>query len=106
LASGFYGIAKVVATAIFIFFAVDYFGRIPSLFISAIGMGTLFLAVGLMLKMYPPPVALPGTAVDPPVTSQIMAGMLYIYVCFYSLGWVGANASGLSFMILKYCKCK
>jgi hypothetical protein len=57
-------------------------------------MGTLFFAVGLMLKVYPPPVAPPGAAVNLPVSSQIMAALLYIYVCFYSLGWVGVNASG------------
>ena len=84
LASGIYGIVKVVATAIFVFFLVETLGRKMSLFISAIGMGTLFFIVGAILKTHPPPKIAPP---DPPVASKAMAAMLYIYVCFYSMGW-------------------
>ncbi|PFH45615.1 hypothetical protein AMATHDRAFT_71376 [Amanita thiersii Skay4041] len=82
LASGIYGVVKVIATAIFIFFGVETLGRKLSLFISAIGMGTLFYIVGAILKTHPP-----VAAATPPPASQAMAGMLYIYVCFYSMGW-------------------
>ncbi|KAJ2925781.1 hypothetical protein H1R20_g11310, partial [Candolleomyces eurysporus] len=88
LASGVYGIIKVVATAIFIFFGVETLGRKLSLFISAIGMGSLFFIIGAILKTHPPPSTNPNVA--PPAPSpaaQAMAGMLYIYVCFYSMGW-------------------
>lgn len=54
-----------------------------SLFISAMGMGTLFFILGAILKTHPPPAA----AATPPPASQAMAAMLYIYVCFYSMGW-------------------
>lgn len=87
LASGIYGIVKVVATSLFVFFFVETLGRKASLFISALGMGTLFFIVGAIDRTHPPPVPAPGTTPNPPVASKAMAAMLYIYVCFYSMGW-------------------
>ncbi|KAF5383220.1 hypothetical protein D9615_004781 [Tricholomella constricta] len=87
LASGIYGVVKVVATAIFISFGVETLGRKLSLFISAMGMGTLFYIIGAILKTHPPPPVIDGVAPDPPPASRAMAGLLYIYVCFYSMGW-------------------
>lgn len=89
LASGVYGVVKVVATAIFIFFGVETLGRRLSLIISALGMGTLFFIIGAILKTHPPrrPTNLAEAAASPPPASQAMAAMLYIYVCFYSMGW-------------------
>lgn len=88
LASGIYGVVKVVATAIFIFWGVETLGRKLSLFISAVGMGTLFYIIGAILKTHPPPPVVNGQAPpSPPPASQAMAGMLYIYVVFYSMGW-------------------
>ncbi|KAF9033568.1 general substrate transporter [Panaeolus papilionaceus] len=84
LASGIYGIVKVVATSIFIFFGVETLGRKLSLFISAMGMGTLFFIVGAILKTHPPQVVAGG---NPPPASKAMGAMLYIYVTFYSMGW-------------------
>ncbi|EKM57341.1 uncharacterized protein PHACADRAFT_255054 [Phanerochaete carnosa HHB-10118-sp] len=86
LASGIYGIVKVVATAIFVFFLVETLGRKLSLFISAVGMGVLFFIIGALLKTFPPP-ASPPPGFSPPPASKAMAAMLYIYVCFYSMGW-------------------
>ncbi|RDX42826.1 general substrate transporter [Lentinus brumalis] len=83
LASGIYGIVKVVATALFVFFLVDSLGRKLSLFISGMGMGILFFIIGALLKTFPPP----KDAASPPPASKAMAAMLYIYVCFYSMGW-------------------
>ncbi|KAI0699622.1 general substrate transporter [Cerioporus squamosus] len=83
LASGIYGIVKVVATALFVFFLVDSLGRKFSLFISGMGMGILFFIIGALLKVFPPPKDAPS----PPPASKAMAAMLYIYVCFYSMGW-------------------
>ncbi|GLB38873.1 putative major facilitator superfamily, sugar transporter (TC 2.A.1.1) family protein [Lyophyllum shimeji] len=88
LASGIYGVVKVVATAIFIFFGVETLGRKLSLFISAMGMGTLFFIIGAVLKTHPPPPVVSGQPPPvPPPASKAMAGLLYIYVCFYSMGW-------------------
>ncbi|KAH9915633.1 general substrate transporter [Amylocystis lapponica] len=79
-----YGIVKLaVATSIFVFFLFDSLGRKASLFISAMGMAISFFIIGALLKTYPPPTQ----AANPPPASKAMAAMLYIYVCFYSLGW-------------------
>ncbi|TFK19869.1 sugar transporter [Coprinopsis marcescibilis] len=88
LASGVYGILKVVATAIFIYWGVETMGRKLSLLISALGMGSLFFIIGAILKTHPPPSTNPNVAPPSPSSAaQAMAAMLYIYVCFYSIGW-------------------
>ncbi|KAN0078033.1 General substrate transporter [Tylopilus felleus] len=88
LASGIYGIVKVIATALFVFLMVDSLGRKPSLFISALGMGVCFFIIGAILKTHPVATVAAGqTAPSPPPSSKAMAAMLYIYVCFYSMGW-------------------
>jgi len=87
LATGVYGIVKLVATSIFIFFGVDWLGRKPSFIISAYGMGVCWFIIGAILKTHPPP---PGTAnppATPPPASQASAAMIYIFVIFYSMGW-------------------
>ena len=83
LASGIYGVVKVIATIFFIFAAVESLGRRLSFFISAIGMGVLFFIIGALLKSFPPDPKNP----QPSPASKAMAAMLYLYVCFYSLGW-------------------
>ena len=83
LATGIYGVVKVIATIFFVFFAVESLGRRLSLFISAIGMGILFFIIGALLKSFPPD----PQASEPSPAGKAMAAMLYIYVCFYSLGW-------------------
>jgi len=88
LASGIYGVVKLIATSLFIFFGVETLGRKLSLFISAMGMGTLFFIIGAILKTHPPPATSANVAApNPPPASKAMAAMLYIYVCFYSMGW-------------------
>ena len=87
LASGIYGIIKVVASTIFVLFAVDSLGRKPLLLISALGMGITFFIIGAILKTHPVVVPSPGQAApSPPPSSKAMAAMLYIFVCFYSMG--------------------
>jgi hypothetical protein len=88
LASGVYGVVKVVATALFIFFGVEWIGRRWSLFISAMGMGIMFFIIGALIKTHPPPAASSTSVVNAiPPASRAMAAMLYIYVVFYSMGW-------------------
>ncbi|KIN99198.1 hypothetical protein M404DRAFT_155676 [Pisolithus tinctorius Marx 270] len=84
LASGIYGVVKVLATIFFIFFFVDSLGRKISLFISAVGMGIMFFIVGAILKTHPVDEIQAGQ--PPPPASKAMAAMLYIFVCFYSMG--------------------
>lgn len=88
LASGIYGVVKVVATALFVFFLVETLGRKRALQISGFGMGVLFFIIGSILKTHPPPKVAAGQPIPPPPeASKAMAAMLYIYVCFYSMGW-------------------
>lgn len=75
---------KVIATTIFILFFLDIWGRKPLLFVSAMGMGILFFIVGALLKIYPP-ASTPEP--NPPASGKAMAAMIYVYVCFYSMGW-------------------
>lgn len=86
LASGVYGVLKVVATAIFVFFLIERVGRKWSLFWSGMWMGIFFFIVGSILKTHPPP-ATPAADGSIPKASQAMAAMLYIYVVAYSWGW-------------------
>lgn len=52
------------------------------------GMGTLFYIVGAIQKTHPPVIPKAGEPLlAPSSASQAMAAMLYIYVCFYSMGW-------------------
>lgn len=46
-------------------------------------MGILFYIIGAVLKTHPPDIH----ATSPAPASRAMAGLLYIYVCFYSWGW-------------------
>ncbi|KAJ7717295.1 general substrate transporter [Mycena metata] len=87
LASGIYGVCKVVATTIFVLLFVDSLGRKLSLFISALGMGGFFFIIGALLKEFPPPASSAVANPHPAPASKAMAAMLYLYVCFYSMGW-------------------
>ncbi|KAG8978844.1 hypothetical protein FRB94_013114 [Tulasnella sp. JGI-2019a] len=84
LASGVYGVVKVVATAIFIFFFVEKFGRKWSLFFGALAMGVLFYIVGAVFKTHPPVVRTDGYVAP---ASRAMAGLIYLYVVAYSFSW-------------------
>ncbi|KAG8872262.1 hypothetical protein FRB97_007820 [Tulasnella sp. 331] len=84
LASGVYGVVKVVATSIFIFFFVEKFGRKWSLFYGALTMGVLFYIVGAIFKTHPPVVNTTGYVAP---ASRAMAGLIYLYCVAYSFGW-------------------
>ncbi|KAI0064835.1 general substrate transporter [Artomyces pyxidatus] len=83
LASALYGVVKLTATSIFVLYFIDSFGRKVSFFVSAVGMSTSLFILAALLKTSP------FVYVDsnPPVASKAMAIMLYLYECFYSMGW-------------------
>ncbi|KAJ3755463.1 general substrate transporter [Lentinula raphanica] len=87
LVSGIYGILKFISTAAFVAFGVETLGRRWSLFISAMGMGILFFIVGAILKTHPVSNTNTASSSSPSSAGQAMAAMLYLYVCFYSMGW-------------------
>ncbi|KAG6907708.1 hypothetical protein DXG01_007726 [Tephrocybe rancida] len=81
LASGVYGIVKVLATIVFIFLLVESLGRRLPLIISSLGMGSLFIAIGAILKAYPPVSTTPLLAPDlppPAAAATAMAMLLYL----------------------------
>ncbi|KAG6829259.1 hypothetical protein H0H92_005139 [Tricholoma furcatifolium] len=67
--------------------ASESFGRRIPLFISSIGMGTLFFAIGTILGAYPPLFAFQVDTHIPTGSAIAMAILLYVYVCAYSIGW-------------------
>lgn len=71
---------------VFVFACFDSLGRKICLLISGIGMSLMFFILGAMLKAHPT-VAHPGLVTSPAPASRAMAGIIYLFVCFYSLGW-------------------
>ncbi|EJD00168.1 sugar transporter [Fomitiporia mediterranea MF3/22] len=86
LASGVYGIVKVVSTTIFIFFFVERLGRKTYLALSSLGCGITFYVIGAILKTYPPSTAV-AVGASPSSASKAMAALLYIFDVTYSVGW-------------------
>ncbi|WWD07220.1 hypothetical protein V865_005317 [Kwoniella europaea PYCC6329] len=79
LASGIYGIVKIVATAIFIFFGIERFGRRWSLTIG-LGLMSLFLwIIGATFNTHPPD----ANAANPSGASIGMAACIYLFVIPY-----------------------
>ncbi|KAJ7270551.1 hypothetical protein C8J57DRAFT_1605631 [Mycena rebaudengoi] len=86
LATGIYGVVNLITISLFFDLGVEWFGRKTSLFISALGMVTLFFIVGAILKTHPPPETSSDSIVKIVARVAGHAGMLYIHVCFYSIG--------------------
>ncbi|KAI0064842.1 general substrate transporter [Artomyces pyxidatus] len=84
LASAIYGVAKVIATCIFVLFFIDSCGRKIALFVSAIGMAVTFFILAALMKTCPPRMVLNA---NPSAASKAMAALIYLYECFYSMGW-------------------
>ncbi|KAF0324851.1 MFS quinate transporter [Colletotrichum asianum] len=85
LATGVYGIVKMMTTLVFMMFFVDKFGRRPALLIGAIGaMVAMFYLAGYS--------ALSGsfkgtTSAD--AGARTALAMIYIYAIFYGFSWNG-----------------
>ncbi|KAJ7215639.1 hypothetical protein C8J57DRAFT_1600262 [Mycena rebaudengoi] len=86
LATGIYGVVNLITISLFFDLGVEWFGRKTSFFISAMGMISLFFIVGAILKTHPPPETSSDSIVKIVTRVAGHAGMLYIYVCFYSIG--------------------
>ncbi|KIM63132.1 hypothetical protein SCLCIDRAFT_118254 [Scleroderma citrinum Foug A] len=86
LNSGIYGVFRVVATVIAILFLVESLGRKICLFVSAMGMGVTFFVIGAILKTHPVHTISPSHTATPSSATKAMASMLYLSVCFFSVG--------------------
>ncbi|KAF9639597.1 hypothetical protein BFW01_g11403 [Lasiodiplodia theobromae] len=82
LATGVYGIVKMVACAVFIVFVTDTLGRRKSLIWTGVVQGLALFYVGFYIR-FDPPVA--GSPVSAPGYVAIVA--IYIFAAVYQFGW-------------------
>jgi len=85
LASGVYGLVKIVATALFMIFGVERAGRKKYFFFGALGMGTFLFMIGAVFNTHQP---------DPKATTASgasigMAVLIYLFVIPYCFSWGG-----------------
>ncbi|KAF5340877.1 hypothetical protein D9758_012155 [Tetrapyrgos nigripes] len=78
-ATGVYGVVKVVAVGIVIWFAVETLGRKKCLIIGGIGQGLMMLWIGGYSAIHT------GTDVD--AASYVSLVAVYLYAVFYCIGW-------------------
>lgn len=74
LASGVYGLVKIVATALFMIFGVERAGRKKYFFFGALGMGICLMMIGAIFKTHPPNVPKDGEELPVPPSGIGMAG--------------------------------
>ena len=74
LASGVYGLVKIVATALFMIFGVERAGRKKYFFFGALGMGLCLMMIGAIFKSHPPKVPKEGETLPVPPSGIGMAG--------------------------------
>ncbi|GMK57703.1 hypothetical protein CspeluHIS016_0405370 [Cutaneotrichosporon spelunceum] len=79
LASGIYGLVKIVATGIFIFFGVERFGRKKPLLVGIFMMSAFLWIIGAIFNTNEPD----PKAANPSSASIAMAAMIYLYVIPY-----------------------
>ncbi|KAK7033277.1 general substrate transporter [Favolaschia claudopus] len=79
LATGVYGVVKVVSISIVLFFAVESWGRKKCLIIGGLGQGFMMLWLGGYTGIHP------SSAVVPASYVSIVA--VYLYAVFYCVGW-------------------
>lgn len=83
LASGIYGIVKIVATAIFIAFGIERFGRRWSLVVGLAGMSFFLWIIGALFNTHPPAKPVEGVETVPSSYSIGMAACIYLFVIPY-----------------------
>ncbi|KAJ6513054.1 general substrate transporter [Mycena sanguinolenta] len=79
LATGVYGVVKVISVALVLFFAVESLGRKKCLIIGGLGQGFMMLWLGGYTGLHPAPTIVPASYVS------IVA--VYLYAVFYCVGW-------------------
>ena len=79
LATGIYGLVKVIAVGLTLAFAVEKWGRKMCLFVGALGQGLAMLWIGGFSAIHPQSTTVPASYVS------ILA--VYLYGVFFCLGW-------------------
>jgi hypothetical protein len=83
LASGIYGLVKIVSTSIFIFVGIERTGRSAALGWGGLGMSLFLWIVGAIFNTHPPD----PKALSPSGASIGMAVCIYLFVIPYCFGW-------------------
>lgn len=83
LASGIYGLVKIVATSLFIFVGIERTGRSAALGWGGLGMSLFLWIVGAIFNTNPPD----PKALSPSGASIGMAVCIYLFVIPYCFGW-------------------
>ncbi|THU84179.1 general substrate transporter [Dendrothele bispora CBS 962.96] len=78
-ATGVYGVVKVIAVGLVVWFAVESLGRKNCLIIGGIGQGLMMLWIGGYSAVHK------GTNVD--AASYVSLVAVYLYAVFYCVGW-------------------
>ncbi|KAF7374733.1 General substrate transporter [Mycena sanguinolenta] len=79
LATGVYGVVKVISVALVLFFAVESLGRKKCLIIGGLGQGFMMLWLAGYTGLHPASTIVPSSYVS------IIA--VYLYAVFYCVGW-------------------
>lgn len=89
LLTALFGAVKMVACFIFIVFFAERFGRRFFFIFGSLAMFSCMLPTALVLKFRPPPKAVVGSAVTPPISSAGIAtiALLYINIAIYNWSW-------------------
>jgi MFS family permease len=85
LATGVYGLIKMMTTVIFMIFFVDRFGRRPALLIGAVGSFGCMLYLGIFSTVTNSFVVAPPKGAG----ANAAVAMIYLYAIFYGFSWNG-----------------
>ncbi|CRG86998.1 putative quinate permease [Talaromyces islandicus] len=85
LATGVYGLVKMVTTIVFMVFIVDKLGRRPALLVGAVGAAVAMLYLGIYSELSDSFDKVP--AKDSGANTAV--AMIYIYAIFYGFSWNG-----------------
>lgn len=86
LATGVYGIVKMITTLIFMLFFVDRFGRRPALLIGAFGAGIAMFYLAGYSKLSG---SFTSSSVPRDAGANAALAMIYVYAVFYGFSWNG-----------------
>ncbi|EKG20721.1 Sugar/inositol transporter [Macrophomina phaseolina MS6] len=86
LATGVYGIVKMVTTLVFMLFFVDRFGRRPALLIGASGAGVAMFYLAGYSKLSG---SFTSSSVPRDAGANAALAMIYVYAIFYGFSWNG-----------------
>ncbi|KAF4544943.1 Sugar/inositol transporter [Lasiodiplodia theobromae] len=86
LATGVYGIVKMVTTLIFMLFCVDRIGRRPALLVGAVGAGVAMFYLAGYSKLSG---SFTSSSVPRDAGANAALAMIYVYAVFYGFSWNG-----------------